>query len=182
MLRWTISALIAAGTFLPLSAQTGFADFRSTPSGAQVAIDDSLRGVTPLLVTLRVGNHRAIVRLAHSAPVNLLFEIVENEVTRHELTLPPRPSYRNLLGAPADGSDGKVTVWLHGIPRFTRDVRPQLDTQILRLSFRSTCCQTNCGSILSCGERPARWSFLRGNSQPACGYAGKFLLQEFPRV
>lgn len=95
---------------VPVFAQSGFADFRSEPSGAQVFVDDSLRGVTPLLVNLRVGSHRVLFRSENGGSVLLQITIAENEVTTHEVTIAPRHRLSAASQGDSDGGLGKITV------------------------------------------------------------------------
>jgi serine/threonine-protein kinase len=56
---WT--ATPAASAILNSAAATGTADFRSVPEGSSVAIDGTIRGVTPLRVSLPAGTHNVTI-------------------------------------------------------------------------------------------------------------------------
>ena len=110
MLGKTLAASLIVGFLLPLRAQPGFADFRSSPSGAKIFIDDSLYGVTPLLASLPIGTHRAFLQSADGTTATLVIVTVQNEVSRHDVTFSSRTSLRSLLGVPAGDNDGKMTI------------------------------------------------------------------------
>lgn len=63
-----IGALAVAGsvwaalTFRPAVASTGSLNVESDPSGAEVRIDDTLRGTTPLLLSVPAGSHTLAVQ------------------------------------------------------------------------------------------------------------------------
>ncbi len=105
-------------------AQEGYLRITSTPDGASISIDGKEKGKTPLLLAIAPGKHTIVASLSAYDSVTQTVEVLENEVTRVDLTLqkkavrlpvatPLRPSGKGNLTIITDWPD--ATIYLDGL-------------------------------------------------------------------
>ena len=101
----------------PAGASTGTLELTSNPSGVEAFVDGRGRGVTPLTLTLPVGEHEVEVRgptgVTRSAPV----DIQAGNATSQYIELPVRAAATGQLQIRTDPAGATVSV--DGVPRGT---------------------------------------------------------------
>lgn len=110
---WTATPAVSAP--LPAAAATGTASFTSVPEGATISIDGTVRGITPLRVSLPAGTHNVQITsgaVSRTLPITIEAGAIASQYV--ELVVPQTPTGGRLeIGSEPSGAQ----VALDGVPR-----------------------------------------------------------------
>ncbi|GAA6741896.1 PEGA domain-containing protein [Thermus oshimai] len=114
--------------------RTGVLLLRSTPSGAEVYLDGSLRGRTPLDLTLPEGRYSVELRLSGYEPYRATVQVRAGETARLEARLTPEPRTGTLL---LESTPSGAEVYLEGRLQGRTPLRLTLPEGTYRVELRS---------------------------------------------